>query len=641
VFQISADIRGLPDHLRFATLPVDIVRPDGQVIPRTLTISPSETFEADVDAPGQYSIRVELPSGAWIATSVWVPGSPEQVAARGILNFGQSDRELLLSRALSVAPMPALRIASASAALGKVHFYVPEPSPAAAGSSKLALRDSASSWHFGVANVVPEEQLVSFPELFDANMHPGITDDVMHWKPAFCVLAPDGTQTGETVTSDALIVVPPTRFQTVTIVSDSIVRDDADAPAFAVSTTVSDQNAGVLFQYMRNASPHRARVLVDQWMKVAETALKDKIDDPVSATLGAYVLLALGDPKRRDWVINLASWFSFLPDGAIIAGWHAIRQGDHSAARLWFRTALERGIPMFSQGIRLLQDGCAYLHGLDNRDVEAARLERIAYRLASFANLRSELTTLVLRANGLSLGPDPSIVSAGDFPEFKSRVSAVEKAPAFRADPGFETLFDGRTFGDWKMSTIRNQPGRDDPGAFVIRHGALEAHPGTDIGLLWLARPTPSRFVLRLQWMMTSIHDISGVFVGFPHPEEQGYNNTAYVAVNFGFEVEIGGLARPGDALNDGTGAIYVFKSPGEVPLMVRPVGEWNQYEITVDGSHFTTSLNDHVVSRFHFTGDPRSPLRGLPSTPSDPRFIGLQTHTGTVLFRHIQWKQI
>jgi len=39
--------------------------------------------------------------------------------------------------------------------------------------------------------------------------------------------------------------------------------------------------------------------------------------------------------------------------------------------------------------------------------------------------------------------------------------------------------------------------------------------------------------------------------------------------------------------------------------------------------------------------GDPQSPQRGLPSTPQQPRFIGLQTHTGQVLFRRIQWKAL
>ena len=75
--------------------------------------------------------------------------------------------------------------------------------------------------------------------------------------------------------------------------------------------------------------------------------------------------------------------------------------------------------------------------------------------------------------------------------------------PAFTPDAGFQALFDGQTMGDWKMSTIKNQPGRDNPGAFLIRRGAFEAHPGTDLGLLWLSQPTPPRYVLRLQWMMS------------------------------------------------------------------------------------------------------------------------------------------
>jgi choline dehydrogenase-like flavoprotein len=213
--------------------------------------------------------------------------------------------------------------------------------------------------------------------------------------------------------------------------------------------------------------------------------------------------------------------------------------------------------------------------------------------------------------------------------------------PAFVADAGFEVLFDGMTLGDWRMSTIRNQPGRDNPGTFLVRRGALEAHPGTDLGLLWLARPTPPRYVLRLEWMMTAPDDNSGVFVAFPHPEQQGYDNTAYVGVNLGFEIQIDELARPDNALIHRTGAIYSLKGPTDGPLVVHPVGEWNQYEITVDSPDVTVALNGQIVNRFHFTGDPQSPQRGLPSTPQQPRFIGLQTHTGNVLFRRIQWKAL
>jgi hypothetical protein len=213
--------------------------------------------------------------------------------------------------------------------------------------------------------------------------------------------------------------------------------------------------------------------------------------------------------------------------------------------------------------------------------------------------------------------------------------------PPFAADAGFETLFDGTALGDWKMSTIRNQPGRDDPGTFLVRRGALEARPGTDLGLLWLTRPAPPHYVLRLQWMMTAFDDNSGIFVNFPDPTQQGYDNTAYVGVNFGFEVQIDELARPDNAPIHRTGAIYSFKGPTDGPLVVHPVGEWNDYEITVDGADFIVALNGQIVNRFHFTGDPQSPRRGLPSTPQEPRFIGLQTHTGQVLFRRLQWKAL
>jgi 3-keto-disaccharide hydrolase/GMC oxidoreductase len=234
--------------------------------------------------------------------------------------------------------------------------------------------------------------------------------------------------------------------------------------------------------------------------------------------------------------------------------------------------------------------------------------------------------------------PNPMLTGIAVARRTGDRIMAPD---AFVADPGFEALFDGQTIGDWTMSTIRNQPGRDNPGTFLIRRGAFEAHPGTDLGMLWLTRPSPARYVLRVEWMMTAPDDNSGVFVAFPNPEQQNYDNTAYVGINFGFEIQIDELARPDNALIHRTGAIYSFKGPTDGPLIVHPVGEWNAYEITVDPPDFTVALNGQVVNQFHFTGDPQSPQRGLPSTAQQPRFIGLQTHTGQVLFRRIQWKAL
>jgi hypothetical protein len=47
------------------------------------------------------------------------------------------------------------------------------------------------------------------------------------------------------------------------------------------------------------------------------------------------------------------------------------------------------------------------------------------------------------------------------------------------------------------------------------------------------------------------------------------------------------------------------------------------------------------IISGWNFVGDPAFPRRSTPSTASAPRFIGLQTHNGRVLFHNVQWKPI
>jgi len=208
-------------------------------------------------------------------------------------------------------------------------------------------------------------------------------------------------------------------------------------------------------------------------------------------------------------------------------------------------------------------------------------------------------------------------------------------------DPGFNMLFDGTSLAGWRMSTIRNQPGRDDPGRFILVGAALEAIPGSDIGLLWHTTPTPANFVLKLEWRTLRTDDNSGVFVRFPHPDSKNYNNTAFVGVDLGFEVQIDQLGQPDGADIHKTGAIYSFAGPSGVP--VKPLGEWNAYEITVQGQQYKVRLNGVSVTDFTFAAgsDAAHPDRGLPSTVPVPRFIGLQAHTGRVAFRNVQIKAL
>jgi hypothetical protein len=56
----------------------------------------------------------------------------------------------------------------------------------------------------------------------------------------------------------------------------------------------------------------------------------------------------------HDWPANLANWFEWLPDGAVIAGEHARRLEDHETALSFLEVAATRGLPIFADGFSML-----------------------------------------------------------------------------------------------------------------------------------------------------------------------------------------------------------------------------------------------------------------------------------------------
>jgi choline dehydrogenase-like flavoprotein len=202
----------------------------------------------------------------------------------------------------------------------------------------------------------------------------------------------------------------------------------------------------------------------------------------------------------------------------------------------------------------------------------------------------------------------------------------------------FVPLFDGST-DNWRMSTIRDQPGRNDPGRFAIVDGSLESVPGNDIGLYWCTTPTPPNFILILEWLRGQENDNSGVFVRFPDPNGRGYNNTAYVGVDFGFEVQIDEAGAPDGADIHKTGAIYGQEEGQNLALRpARPPGQWNEFEIRVEDQTYTVLLNGVQVTQF----DNPDPNRGLATTTDAASFVGLQSYPGSrVAFRNIHIRRL
>lgn len=112
-----------------------------------------------------------------------------------------------------------------------------------------------------------------------------------------------------------------------------------------------------------------------------------------------------------------------------------------------------------------------------------------------------------------------------------------------------------------------------------------------------------------------------------------GYDNPAYVAVHCGFEAQIDDAGSPDGLDVHRTGAIYAEHGQALSLAPALPPGEWNRYEIRVEGQTYTVRLNGRQVSRY----DNRRDGRGAPSKPNAPTFVGLQAHTGTVAFCDIQ----
>lgn len=194
------------------------------------------------------------------------------------------------------------------------------------------------------------------------------------------------------------------------------------------------------------------------------------------------------------------------------------------------------------------------------------------------------------------------------------------------------TLFDGTLTPAWKMSTIRNQPpGRDDPGSYSVVDGALVPRLGNDLGLYWHTTPAPANFELALEFKQQALANNSGVFVRFPDLDSKGYDNTAFVAVDFGFEIQIDGVGAPDGAAHHKTGAVYNQLEQDFSLVSARPAGEWNEYRIRVTDQVYVVQLNGVQTTLF----ENRSAGRGVAA----PAYIGLQVHPGDghVGFRNIR----
>ena len=179
---------------------------------------------------------------------------------------------------------------------------------------------------------------------------------------------------------------------------------------------------------------------------------------------------------------------------------------------------------------------------------------------------------------------------------------------------------------------------QEGPGRFISDGDTVVCEGLADLGLYWCKTPLPADFVLRLEWCVSREDDNSGVFVRFPDPAGRGYQNPAWVAVHFGYEVQIDALGAPDGASMHRTGAIYAEPQQDFTLVRGNPPGSWNRYEIEVRGDTYVVRLNGSQATRFVA----HDSQRGQRSAPGAPSFVGLQAHPGhRVAFRHVRVRAV
>ncbi|KOG42922.1 ThuA domain-containing protein [Streptomyces resistomycificus] len=187
-----------------------------------------------------------------------------------------------------------------------------------------------------------------------------------------------------------------------------------------------------------------------------------------------------------------------------------------------------------------------------------------------------------------------------------------------RPENGYRALFDGSSLSGWKQA---------GPGSFTpAADGTITSSGG--MGMLWYGDRSFGAYSLKLDWKMAGDagDDNSGVFVGFPPSDDP------WSAVNNGYEIQIDATDVPEKT----TGSVYGFRSADlkKRDRALNPPGEWNTYEIRVEGERLRVYLNGVKINDFTNTDPARSLRDG---------HVGLQNHGADdrVSFRDVRIKEL
>jgi hypothetical protein len=239
------------------------------------------------------------------------------------------------------------------------------------------------------------------------------------------------------------------------------------------------------------------------------------------------------------------------------------------------------------------------------------------------------IATIALLAAGLAA--DGLRAQAPPAPAGAEGEATVNTLTAAEKKEGWELLFDGKSLDSW-----RGYRTKDLPGGWSARDGALRFDPPADgQSADIVTQKQYEDFELALEWAVEPAGN-SGIFFRVSEdtprtyetgPEYQVLDNTGH---------------RDGQKAETSAGSNYALHPP--VKDVTRPVGEWNEARIRVEGAHVEHWLNGTKLLEYELWTPEWKALVAASKFASMPRYglnhkghIALQNHGDPVRFRNLK----
>lgn len=207
---------------------------------------------------------------------------------------------------------------------------------------------------------------------------------------------------------------------------------------------------------------------------------------------------------------------------------------------------------------------------------------------------------------------------------FALAAPALAQAP----EPGFTSLFDGKTLNGWEVVRPRGD-------GYAVKDGVIYCAKGGGGNLL--STREYANFVLRFEFKMPPEGSNNGL--GIRTPKE---GDAAYQGIELQIIDEAAALSGKWGKLKDTQyhGSVYDV-IPAKRGAM-KPAGQWNQQEVTVNGRQITVVLNGQTIldANLDTVKDPEV-LKKHPGLARTSGHIGFLGHNDYIEFRNIRIKEL